>query len=403
MSKRVTTAEKQAAASNGGEDPDANGSSGLERALSNTKPGTLAAAFVGLLHHQRLYKMKPGTQHYTRAKAAQIIAFFGADKDYNTFTRGQIEAYLMARREHRIVHGPVMKNIRFATHKVKIAKQAMKDGHTMYGAARIAKIELHQLRALLNPKPARYVSDVTIKKEVDVLFWALNVAAGHETHPFTGNTEALKLLRIEASAERTRTLTTAEFLKLYNVLSAERRDWLLVSVRTGARYGDIHRIEAKHIDHDSKRLYLISNKGVAKHRQRWVPLADDVYEMLKARAASRGRRPLFPHQPSCKFVEDPEKELCNCRATWRKALIRACKKAEIARCSANDLRRTFCTWMARAKYPESMVKTMMGHSPNSVMVQTVYRKYQEDEGRETIHLLPDLGIEAPKPKGKKKP
>jgi integrase len=59
------------------------------------------------------------------------------------------------------------------------------------------------------------------------------------------------------------------------------------------------------------------------------------------------------------------------RARMHQNLRRWCAVAEIEPVTANDLRRTYATWMAEAGVPESLLLKYMGHT-SSTMLRRVY-------------------------------
>jgi integrase len=59
------------------------------------------------------------------------------------------------------------------------------------------------------------------------------------------------------------------------------------------------------------------------------------------------------------------------RARMHQNLRRWCAVAEIEPVTANDLRRTYATWMAEAGVPESLLLKYMGHT-TSAMLRRVY-------------------------------
>lgn len=57
----------------------------------------------------------------------------------------------------------------------------------------------------------------------------------------------------------------------------------------------------------------------------------------------------------------------------RRDLAIACAEVKIACVTPNDLRRTFCTWLAEAGVPELVTASLMGHA-NSAMIRKVYAR-----------------------------
>ena len=366
----------------------------LENSVPLVQPYALSQAFVELIEYKVLSKMSAATLAIAKDKAARVLEFFEPERpfDIDNFAKQSgpllIESYVKSRRSDQVNPGY---------------------------------------------KTQRAVSDATIGKELSNLFQALKRAKknGH----YRGDVEALHTKVLEASEPKTANLTEAQFELLWQELTPkgneqgtkalwveqwpstmsaaevvkrahaagieltrshvytvrydmrkraksktstkprvpeDRRDYLLVYCSTGARYSELGRIEATHIDHDVKngganpRVYIIGRKGKKEHRRRWVPLSPQAYEELSARARLVPKGPLFSPWNN---------------SAMNKMLKRLCDRLGIPRCSANDLRRTFVTWHGKHGTPEIETKKFMGHSPASRMVDAVYRQLHDESGR----------------------
>ena len=67
----------------------------------------------------------------------------------------------------------------------------------------------------------------------------------------------------------------------------------------------------------------------------------------------------------------------------RRDIADACKRASIERCSPNDLRRTFATWLRRAGISPDLIAPAMGHV-DSRMVERVYGRLTPEQLRENL-------------------
>jgi integrase len=172
-----------------------------------------------------------------------------------------------------------------------------------------------------------------------------------------------------AYVPRDRALSHDEYRLLLEALSEDRRDYLVAYVGLGASMGELYRIEALDLRADTVRI-----PGTKRStRDRWVPLRPEVRAVLKRRAKAAPDGPLFD--------------------VWgnaRRDLVAACKRAGIPGVSHNDLRRTFCTWLAEAGTPEAVVAALMGHA-SSAMVRRVYTKIGRKAAKEAVASLPPLG------------
>lgn len=66
-----------------------------------------------------------------------------------------------------------------------------------------------------------------------------------------------------------------------------------------------------------------------------------------------------------------------------------CAKASIAPVTANDLRRTFASWLANRGVPEIVTLRLMGHT-SSTMVRRVYAQLSRDTLAAAVDGLPTV-------------
>jgi integrase len=117
------------------------------------------------------------------------------------------------------------------------------------------------------------------------------------------------------------------------------------------------------VDQETGRVLLRGTKRPT--RWRTVPIVTSWQKSLLAYAV--------------KFAEGVDgNRLFGSWSNIRRDLAAACKAAEIAPCSPNDLRRPHSHWLRAEGVPLELVAPMMGHS-STRMVQTVYGKLSADE------------------------
>jgi len=124
---------------------------------------------------------------------------------------------------------------------------------------------------------------------------------------------------------RDRFLTEAEFSALLEALPATRRLWLLLAVFAGPRKSELEALRwEEHVNLDTGWVTPPGTK--TKKSRRTVPIADSLRGTLATE-----------WQPTGPVV-----------SRWlnaRRDLAAACRRAGIRPVSANDLRRTFASWM----------------------------------------------------------
>lgn len=294
----------------------------VERAVPKLQRLPLSQALVALLEHKRRKQVSAAEISIVQTKGARLLEHFGPAFDCQGLDRAAIDRYVDRRR-------------------------------------------------------ADSMSDATIRKELGKLYEALRIAKTHGR--WAGEVAALRTDVLKPDEPGDRWLDDPEYVAMMRHVFPGRRDHVLVHCHTGVRYGELYRIEAQHIDHDGRRLWVIGTKGEREYRQRWVPLSEEVYEALAARAELHPTGALFPDvwlKPNMKL-----------------SLARACKRAGIEPVTANDLRRTFASWCCRRGVSERECQRFMGHSPASMLVRKVYAQLAPEAGREAVASFPRVSQE----------
>ena len=202
------------------------------------------------------------------------------------------------------------------------------------------------------------LSDHTIQKELGVLRQALRVLRKHDLYP-SDPSDIWPDSLSKVYTPRERWLTIDEYRKLLGALPPTRRKYVVAYCNTGVRLSELHQA---HRDGDS--LVVSQTKG--KKQQRVIPLSSAAAETLDA-------HPLpWPRWTSQNMNRD---------------LRKACDAAGIPMCTANDFRRTFCSWMAQAGVPELTIVRLMGHT-SSAMIRQVYARLSPEALADAIDRLP---------------
>lgn len=221
------------------------------------------------------------------------------------------------------------------------------------------------------------VLDTTIAKEIGALRLALKLAT--RTGLWVGDRAAvLPELEDAAYVPRTRWLTHEEVQRLLAELVADRGARVAFIVATGARWSETESTTRAQVD--GAIVHLRGTKTAASDRL--VPLALESQRQLLEYALSHAEGDLFTPW-----------------ASVRRDLAAACRRAKIAPCTPNDLRRTFTHWLRGAGAPSDLVALAMGHA-DSRMVERVYGRLVGAElasalGRATasppVHQPPRMG------------
>lgn len=215
----------------------------------------------------------------------------------------------------------------------------------------------------------------TIEKEWGILRASLRLAARHNLYPFDPSRIWPDALR-NVDKPRTRWLTVEEAQKLLPALPPARADHFLAYVHTGVRHSELYKMTAADVDAKERSVFVAGTKGNLEKARRRIPLSQDVWPVFQRRMLRHPKGPLFPDVWSS--------------SAMARALKKASAMVKIPQVdSANDLRRTFATWLLHADVPEATTVRLMGHT-NSKMVRRVYAQHSAGLLRGAIDRLPSL-------------
>jgi integrase len=218
-----------------------------------------------------------------------------------------------------------------------------------------ARLRLEDLEGYIRTRREAGTGDSTIHKELVVLRAALR----------RGRKMGLRLdvddIWPDFRAEyvpRTRWLTRDELEKLCAQLTPDRARCVRFIALTGARDREWQRIGHVHVDLKAQRVTLPGTKSPSAWRVLPLDEHPELRSLLRHALLARRGGSLF--------------------RTWsnmRRDLHRACERAKIPGCSANDLRRTFATWLRKAGTKIDRIAHLLGHV-DSRLVEKVYGKLE---------------------------
>jgi integrase len=221
------------------------------------------------------------------------------------------------------------------------------------------------------------VSKHTVHKELAALGRALRLARRRRwpdgTPYFTGHAE--DLLPDDFSAEyrpRERWLTPREFEALLKVLPAHRQLWLALAAYLGARASEVAGLRWEHIHWDAAQVELWGTKteGSARVVPLPKPLAQVLAPLRREPGGAERTGPVVGPWPN------------DCRD-----ITAACKRAGITRCTPNDLRRTYASWLAQGGQSALTIARLLGHT-TSHMAERVYARLSRDSLAQAVKVLP---------------
>lgn len=226
------------------------------------------------------------------------------------------------------------------------------------------------------------VGDSTVYRELRVLRESLRNLKRHNL--YTGDPALLWPVGLpQTFAGKTRWLPPNEWRALHLALSPRWRDHLVVYTWSGLRLSELFALRPEHADFAARRLYAPGTK--TEGAARWLPMHPEVEAVLRRRL--RKGQPFFELEHGDGDGDQTPYETT--RTRLYNALRRACRKAQIAGVSANDLRRTFCSWCYQAGIAEADCARWLGHK-GSKMVREVYAHDSPENAARKLDAVPSL-------------
>ncbi len=205
---------------------------------------------------------------------------------------------------------------------------------------------------MIDHRRAEGSSRSTIAKDLIVVRLALKLAKRRGM--WTGDVDAVLPHRFGVDYQPVaRWLTPVEIWAMLPHLRIDRAPWVAYAIATGANLSET--AKATRADVRGDVVHLRGTKRAT--RDRHVPIVYPWQRALLDLALSYpGARTWFAPWPN-----------------MGRDLRIACERAGIPRCSSNDLRRTFGTWMRAAGAPLELLAPAMGHA-DTRMVERVYAR-----------------------------
>jgi integrase len=161
-----------------------------------------------------------------------------------------------------------------------------------------------------------------------------------------------RLTKLKENPGRDRVLSDDEISRLLITCQQSKSAYLycfvLMSLTTGARQGELLGLEWRHVDFENQLAYLKETKN---GRPRSISLAESVIAELKLLYQERN-----PAKPLV-FASKTAFGKVDLKKAWQEAL----KRARIDNCRVHDMRHTFCTLAARQGASNLELATAMGH------------------------------------------
>lgn len=151
------------------------------------------------------------------------------------------------------------------------------------------------------------------------------------------------------------------------------RDYIMISLLTGARKSNVLAMRWNEINFDMQEWRIPETKNGESHT---VPLSDQVMEILERRRAGTNSMFVFPSNSKTGHYADPKR-------AWERIL----KRANIADLRIHDLRRTLGSWMAATGTTTAIIGKTLAHK--SVQATKIYERLDLDPVRASVNRATD--------------
>jgi integrase len=207
------------------------------------------------------------------------------------------------------------------------------------------------------PRTERTISPGTVYKELVVLRLALKEQGIEGVVPAVSAKYVPRKLAI----------TPQQAFSLLQTLKPHRRLWLMTAVYAGARLSELAGLDWADVDLGGGWLNVRGTK--TKGSARRTPISRELRPWLEA--VEEGERVGLVLAPWPNYNRD---------------LKAACARVAVPACTANDLRRTFASWLKRNGVDSLVAAKMMGTSVR--MLEMVYAQLDDDTFQRAIERLP---------------
>jgi len=193
---------------------------------------------------------------------------------------------------------------------------------------------------------------------------------------------------------RIRFLDQTEAARLVNVSEGPFRDLLRGALLTGARYGELARLQCKdYIPGDNPRVFIAESKS---GRPRHITLTPEGAALFDALTIGKAADDLIFSHTGRRKAKSARAQGAWAESDQRRPLLIACKAAGIEPpISFHELRHTYASMLVNAGCPLVYVAEQLGHS-DTRMTERHYGHIRPDAKAAAIRAaMPDLGITEP--------
>ncbi len=214
-----------------------------------------------------------------------------------------------------------------------------------------------------------------------------------------GEAEAFK----DTTKARIRFLNSEESQRLVNVCPPDFRRLVQGALFSGARFGELTKLEARDFNPESGTLHIDSSISKSGTKRDVVLTEEGQAFFQEMTAGLKGNAPIFTREafPDMRRVRPGSQEpMPKVSRAWKRGdqsrfMIAACEAAGLEPLSFHELRHTHASALVNAGVPLVFIAKQLGHA-NTVMTEKHYGHMAPSAMAEAIRkLAPKLGIHTP--------
>jgi integrase len=231
-------------------------------------------------------------------------------------------------------------------------------------ASQISKVEILELHEKIGHESGPYQANRLLERIHAIYNKAISWG-------WQGSNPANGIKKFKEKSRR-RFLRKDEVPRFFKALAEETnhtiRDYILISLLTGARKTNVLEMEWRQINFMLQEWYIPETKNSEPHV---IPLAAPAIEILQERLQHSQSSYVFPGKGKSGHLVEPKKG-------WSRIL----KQAGISELRLHDLRRTLGSWMAALGATTAIIGKTLAHK--SIQATKVYERIDIDPVREFI-------------------
>lgn len=276
----------------------------------------------------------------------------------------------------------------FEEHEKKIAKStaqryeyALKHLYAFFTGRRLADIRRRDIKAYINGRSNGGAKPATINYEIALMSCAYGWAQTELEWPITN---PWRKTTLEPRNERTRFLSTEEAERLLLAAGSLKRaphlrDFILLSVHTGMRSGEVLKLTWDRVDFDSDQIFFLKRTDQKNGKKNSIPLNLAARSALRSRLkAQQGNKLVTPWV----FSHSNGARL----GSIKKSFASACRKAGIEDLTPHDLRRTFGSWLVQQGTSIQVASGLLRHADVSITAR-IYAHLDPSQYRDATRSL----------------